>query len=253
MPAAPIQYGMRIRISHVASRLFLRSLEVKYQHKESSQQRMIVCSGLKDDSTLWLVKPSHAKLGVQTKERVCHGDIVRLENVSTKKNLHSHTKPSPFAVSHGHNQQEVTGFQKMGSGVGNEDDDWIVQLDVPSEWTSEQPFALKHVTTGAFLHSHGLADPHATEGQQEVTAIPAPDSNSSWVCFLENNGSEGTVAAAKPSPNAGASSFEGVDNPLEPCSYAGSPVWDFGAHWPRIGWCGQLGRGALFGATRQPD
>lgn len=180
-PPTPIRYGILLRLRHQESQLYLRSLAIPYNHLNSSQQSMIVGAAHVDDQSCWLIKPRHELRGSRADEVVRHGDIIRLENVATHLNLHSHRHPSPFAVCHGHRQQEVSGFGSGGAGVGDIQDDWRIDLDTPGgTWLASSPVRLCHVTTGVFLHSHGLADPVLTNGKQEVTGVQIPDGNSLW-------------------------------------------------------------------------
>lgn len=63
----------------------------------------------KDDNNLWLVKkfdsdemPSEAML-------VKHGDLIRLEHVITRRNLHSHKEIAPISKKH----YQVTGYGEV--------------------------------------------------------------------------------------------------------------------------------------------
>jgi len=106
---------------------------------------------------------------------VQHGDIVRLEHVATRRNLHSHSgHPSPVTK-----QQEATCFGSNGSGDSN--DNWQVEVDSSGSWGAAKRVRLVHVNTKHTLHSHlGWSHSSWTAGQQEVTAYAGRDANDWW-------------------------------------------------------------------------
>lgn len=129
--------------------------------------------------SVWLIKGADSlgesfQRGVAVKQ----GDVIRLEHEATRKNLHSHSMPSPLT-----NQQEVTAFGIAGKGDGN--DDWVVDLGGLGEWQFGKPMRLDFRGTGMVLHSHsGHSHPVLTAGLQEVTAYRRGDSNDPWECEL---------------------------------------------------------------------
>jgi dolichyl-phosphate-mannose--protein O-mannosyl transferase len=102
---------------------------------------------------------------------VRHGDIIRLEQVLTRRNLHSHSgHPSPVT-----GQQEMTCFGE--GGIGDEDDNWRVEADGEG-WTVGGRVRLIHNPTNHALHSHGgYSHSQWTAGQQEVTGFDSRDDN----------------------------------------------------------------------------
>lgn len=67
------------------------------------------------------------------------GDIIRLEHIGTRKNLHSHLVVSPLS-----GKQEVSAYGDKGEG--DTGDNWmlICQNDL---WERDDPIVLKHVDT----------------------------------------------------------------------------------------------------------
>jgi hypothetical protein len=179
--SAKIKYGSVIYLRHISTNTLLKSLPKPYCHPGTSGQQMIVASLQKSDETRWLVKGPHNTADKYAiGEEVRHGDKIRLEHISTKRNLHSHDAPSPLS-----NQQEVTCFGTNGGGDGN--DDWIVDLEGNGLWIFDQEVRLIHVSTSKALHSHaGYSNLVFTAGEQEVTAVPKGDRNDLWIVAAED-------------------------------------------------------------------
>lgn len=90
------------------------------------------------------------------------GDVVRLSNLETRRNLHSHNVKSPLS-----NQQEVTAVEDGN----NPEDDWKVlcanhdnnshnknKNDNSSLWRRGQSIKLQHVVTGKCLGANSGAE-----------------------------------------------------------------------------------------------
>jgi hypothetical protein len=173
-PAVAIRYGMRIRLRHESTQRFLKSLGKNYSHSDSSLQQMVVTAIEADDSTTWLVKPmsDHPSLN-RTNEVVKNKDLLRLEHVATRRNLHSHGHPAPI----NRDQQEVSAFGIAGEGDAN--DEWT--LEAQSEvWLAGAPVRLVHRATRKNLHSHSSTHPVFSDGFQEVTCYSGRDANDLW-------------------------------------------------------------------------
>ncbi len=173
---AIVKYGQVIKLSHVWSGRTLHSHALNYGHAGGSGQQQVTCFDGSDDNDLWRVKGAHGtpdnhKVG----QDVRNGDIIRLEHVLTRRNLHSHAG----IVSPVTRQQEVTCFGDNGNGDGN--DDWRVELDGSGYWSSANRLRLIHVPSNAALHSHlGFKHSQWTAGQQEVTGFGPRDANDWW-------------------------------------------------------------------------
>jgi hypothetical protein len=172
----PVRYGTTFKLRHAATDCSLHSHPISYGHPGSSGQQQVTCFGGADDNDLWRVKASNGQPGgARSGQPVEHGDIVRLEHVATRRNLHSHQGiSSPVS-----GQQEVSCYGQFG--VGDENDDWCVDIAGGGRWEAGTLLRLVHVATNAALHSHrGYAHPVWTMGQQEVTAYAGRDSNDLW-------------------------------------------------------------------------
>ncbi|XP_032689103.1 protein O-mannosyl-transferase 2 isoform X6 [Odontomachus brunneus] len=133
----------------------------------------------KDDNNLWLVKkfdsdemPSEAML-------VKHGDLIRLEHVITRRNLHSHKEIAPISKKH----YQVTGYGENGTGDAN--DVWKILItngkdgDVVETVTSKLKFI--HYLHHCVLTCNGKTLPKWGYNQQEVSCNPnMRDKNALW-------------------------------------------------------------------------
>lgn len=176
MVGQPVKYGDSIRLNHVATGYALHSHSINYSHPRSSQQQQVTAYSGQDSNDYWLVKvqhglPSDRKSG----QPVRHGDVLRIEHVATKKNLHSHIAPSPLT-----GQQEVTAFGNDGEGDAN--DNWRIEVIGKGIWFEKKKIRLIHLDTKSALHSHaGHSHSERTAGQQEVTCYTGRDDNDLWV------------------------------------------------------------------------
>jgi len=181
-----ICYGMKIRLRHDQTGAYLKSIDRPYVHPGSSNQHMVGGAARADDSTIWLVKPSHDKrMHKIDGQALCDGDLLRLEHIQTARNLHSHSAPAPLT---GPGQREVTTFMHQASGLGDYQDDWVLDLVGRVAWDSGNSCRLIHNVTKGFLHSHGIADPYKTAGMFEVTNVPAGDANDLWTVEILSRG-----------------------------------------------------------------
>lgn len=174
-PAASISYFAQIRLRHHSGQLLASAAE-NYSHTRGSKQQIVGAVSDADDSTWWLVRPHNGgDFEKKATDFVKAGDVIRLQHVSTGRNLHSHS----FAPPQCPDQHEVSAYGE--DGAGNHDDDWIVETRADAAADTGALFLFKHVTTGHYLHSHD--DRHFEAGQQkyqEVTAFDGDDSNNDW-------------------------------------------------------------------------
>lgn len=64
----------------------------------------------KDDNNLFLVKKYNAELvDDEDVEILKNGDLIRLEHVSTRRNIHSHREMAPISKKH----YQVTGYGEV--------------------------------------------------------------------------------------------------------------------------------------------
>jgi dolichyl-phosphate-mannose--protein O-mannosyl transferase len=145
-------------------------------HPGSSKEQQITAFEGSNDDDYWIVKgPNNFPDLYKKSETIQHGDIIRLEHVTTRKNLHSHGGyPSPIT-----SQQEVTGFGT--DGIGDFNDNWRVDIEDGGAWLEGAKIRLIHQQTGVALHSHkGHNLPEYGYYQQEVTGFRDRNKDDWW-------------------------------------------------------------------------
>jgi hypothetical protein len=194
-----ICYGMTIRIRHVATGALLTSCEHNYRHERSSAQQIVGGSARLNENNIWKVKPPHHQMHITMDgQPVMEADAIRLEHVTTRKNLHSHDKPAPLT---GPGQNEVTAHAGSGPGIGDIRDDWFVALTQGDAWCINQAIRLRHLRPqGRILHSHGLADQNLTAGLYEVTTVVTGDANDLFICESSDQPEHNVSLIDEPAP-----------------------------------------------------
>ncbi|KAK9498228.1 hypothetical protein O3M35_004088 [Rhynocoris fuscipes] len=155
-----------------------------YPEGIGARQQQITTYTHKDDNNKWLVKPYQAD-DEQSNDSgnnihlLKHGNLVRLEHVPTRRNLHSHKEVAPITKKH----YQVTGYGENGTGDPN--DVWKVYIvggssgDVVQTVTSQLKFI--HYLQHCVLTTTGKQLPSWAYEQQEVTCNPnLRDSYGSW-------------------------------------------------------------------------
>jgi hypothetical protein len=171
-----IKTGMIVRLRHVATGSYLKSLPINYSSGNSHQQ-VVVTSVDQGPENDWLIKHEHDLRDDCTEAIVINGKKVRLEHCDTGRNLHSHEGHSAPASP---SQQEVTACGT--SGFADTNDDWRVETSEEKLRVGSQ-FRLIHSRTNRALNSHGvlLAESGLAPGDYEVTASSGGDPNDLWV------------------------------------------------------------------------
>ena len=68
----------------------------------------------KDDNNLFLVKKYESELdNDEDVELVRNGDLIRLQHITTRRNIHSHKEMAPISKKH----YQVTGYGEVGKMV----------------------------------------------------------------------------------------------------------------------------------------
>lgn len=68
----------------------------------------------KDDNNLFLIKKYEIELeNGEDVELVRNGDLIRLEHVTTRRNIHTHKEMAPISKKH----YQVTGYGEVGKMV----------------------------------------------------------------------------------------------------------------------------------------
>uniref|UniRef100_A0A1B6CJ65 Protein O-mannosyl-transferase 2 n=2 Tax=Clastoptera arizonana TaxID=38151 RepID=A0A1B6CJ65_9HEMI len=140
-----------------------------YPDGVGARQQQITTYTHKDENNKWLVK-KYNNDSTNGTELLKHGDLVRLEHVLTRRNLHSHREQAPITKKH----YQVTGYGENGTGDAN--DVWKVEIiggvvgDVVTTVTSR--LKLVHYLQNCILTTSGKQLPKWAYEQQEVSCNP---------------------------------------------------------------------------------
>ena len=136
------------------------------------RQQQVTTYSHKDSNNLWLIK----KADVNPKENehahlVKNGDLIRLEHVVTRRNLHSHKDRAPLTKIH----QHVSCYGENGTGDMNDVFKLTVLNSAPKDVLNAitHRFQLIHMGTGCALQSHPKQLPKWGWEQMEVTCNPS--------------------------------------------------------------------------------
>ncbi|KAG9508710.1 Protein O-mannosyl-transferase 2, partial [Fragariocoptes setiger] len=190
---AHLAYGATITLkNNRIGGAYLHSHMHLYPHGIGARQQQVTAYSHKDANNHWLVKraqDSDTRSSQSNHDDVSYvhdGDLLRLEHVLTRRNLHSHREPAPVTKRH----FQVTGYGQNGTGDLNDvwrivlSDSWRPTVDadlVTRIWTVKSKFRLIHVRTGCALHSHSRQLPKWAYEQLEVTCNPRiHDTNNLW-------------------------------------------------------------------------
>jgi dolichyl-phosphate-mannose--protein O-mannosyl transferase len=166
-----VSCGSVIKLMNLAHKVRLHSHDVKYG-SGSGQQSVTGVSTSEDVNSHWVVKGVNEKDVCSRGEPIECGQKVRLEHLTTKKNLHSHHFSSPLS-----SEQEVSAFGD--SGVGDSGDIWKVMCE-GDFWNRDEKVMFKHHDTGAFLSTSGQTFGRPISGQYEIVGRFSPDSYTDW-------------------------------------------------------------------------
>ncbi|RZF34134.1 hypothetical protein LSTR_LSTR003544 [Laodelphax striatellus] len=177
-----VAYGAIVTLkNHRTGGGYLHSHWHLYPEGVGARQQQITTYTHKDENNKFLIKYYNKEIDVNDTEVVLlrHGDLVRLEHVTTHRNLHSHREPAPISKKH----YQVTGYGE--NGVGDANDVWKVQIvggregDVVHTVTSKLKFI--HALQHCILTTSNKQLPKWAYEQQEVSCNPnLRDKNAIW-------------------------------------------------------------------------
>ncbi|XP_046419924.1 protein O-mannosyl-transferase 2 isoform X4 [Neodiprion fabricii] len=175
-----LAYGAIITLkNHRTGGGYLHSHWHLYPEGMGARQQQITTYSHKDDNNRWLVKKFDTNVLPPDNVLVKHGDLIRLEHIVTRRNLHSHKEVAPISKKH----YQVTGYGENGTGDAN--DVWKVLIvngkedDIVETVTSKLKFV--HYLHHCALTSSGKTLPKWAYSQQEVSCNPnMRDKNSMW-------------------------------------------------------------------------
>lgn len=163
--------GSAIKLVNGAHNVRLHSHDVKYG--SGSGQQSVTGTSIKEDvNSHWTIKGHTDKTWCKRGEPVECGQKIRLEHLTTHRNLHSHHFSSPLS-----NSQEVSAFGE--GGHGDTGDVWTVVCE-GDFWRRDGDIMLKHVDTGAYLAASGHTYGRPINGQMEIVGTSRPDGSTQW-------------------------------------------------------------------------
>ncbi|KAG7199350.1 hypothetical protein KM043_018194 [Ampulex compressa] len=162
-----VSCGSSLKLTNVHYNVRLHSHDIKYG-SGSGQQSVTGTDAKEDGNSYWLVKAETKRQCTRGKPIKC-GDIIRLEHMATKKNLHSHHISSPLS-----GKQEVSAYGDS-KGEGDSGDDWMLVCDTEF-WRRDTSITLKHIDTDTYLAVSGRTYGNPISGQIEIVAEYAPSS-----------------------------------------------------------------------------
>ncbi|EDV21774.1 uncharacterized protein TRIADDRAFT_30184 [Trichoplax adhaerens] len=135
------------------------------------QQQQVTTYSHKDENNLFMIKKHNASYSdQQSLEYVKNGDIIRLEHVQTKRNLHSHLERAPVTKRH----YQVTCYGN--NGTGDDNDYWVIHAtnaEIGSKISIVKSILrFVHYNVKCALHSHEKQLPKWGWEQMEVTCNP---------------------------------------------------------------------------------
>ncbi|XP_074000171.1 stromal cell-derived factor 2 [Rhodnius prolixus] len=152
-----VTYGSVIKLINMDYKVRLHSHDVNYG-TGSGQQSVTATHQQEDVNSHWLIKPP-TKPSARGEPVKC-GDKIRLQHLSTSKNLHSHHFSSPLS-----GNQEVSAYGV--NGEGDSGDHWVV-LCSSEFWNRNEEIMLRHVDTDVYLSVSGRQYGSPISGQMEV-------------------------------------------------------------------------------------
>ncbi|KAJ9576808.1 hypothetical protein L9F63_006582 [Diploptera punctata] len=176
-----VAYGAAITLkNHRTGGGYLHSHWHLYPEGVGARQQQITTYTHKDDNNLFLIKKYNSESSEDDEvEIVKNGDLVRLEHVTTRRNIHSHKEMAPISKKH----YQVTGYGENGTGDAN--DVWKVVIvagkdnEVVTTVSSKLKFI--HYLQHCVLTSSGKQLPKWAYEQQEVSCNSnMRDKNALW-------------------------------------------------------------------------
>ncbi|RUS71376.1 hypothetical protein EGW08_020859, partial [Elysia chlorotica] len=178
-----IAYGSEITLKQRRTGgAYLHSHSHLYPEDHPPRQQQVTTYSHKDENNIWLIKPAGKEMteaDYKDVNFVHSGDLIRLQHITTGRNLHSHKEFAPMTKHH----YQVSGYGQNGSGDAN--DIWVVEVDGGSRGEKIQTVRSKlrfvHYNVGCLLHSHDKKLPKWGWEQMEVTCqTDVRDTTSAW-------------------------------------------------------------------------
>lgn len=177
-----ITCGSSLRIQNEITKYYLSSFSMNW----SSGSRLQIITAVKDNSqyeSLFVIKEADGQEPCVTGTPIKCDSIIRLEHVTTEKNLHSHEYPSFITSS-----QEACAFGSNGNGDVNDNFKIICYKWKEENIKGETQFFLQHVATGKYLYinyKNSMYNDYncrgcPINGQREVSLTATKDKQCLW-------------------------------------------------------------------------
>lgn len=142
----PVTCGSAVKLINKETGFLLHSHTVAWG-SGSGQQSVTTTGVVSDANSLWIVKEKFKENACQAGEPIKCGDTIRLEHMSTGRNLHSHLFKSALS-----GNQEVSGFGE--EGFGDTGDNWKLICETNGKyWERGNPVVFQHIDTGKYLYT----------------------------------------------------------------------------------------------------
>ncbi|KAJ6233128.1 stromal cell-derived factor 2-like protein [Anaeramoeba flamelloides] len=164
----PVTCGSIIRLQNLETLNHLHSHNINYG-SGSRQQSVTGLRNTDDTGSLWLVKGKHGTECPQGRI-LANGDIIRLEHLTTRKNLHSHQYKSPLS-----NNQEVSAFGQNSRGDSGDNFELVLEN---GKWYRDEEIILKHESTNSYLADSSIQYGKPVQGQTEICTLKNKDPQS---------------------------------------------------------------------------
>ncbi|XP_022905943.1 stromal cell-derived factor 2 [Onthophagus taurus] len=163
--------GSVVKLMNSDYRVRLHSHDVKYG-TGSGQQSVTGTEVQEDVNSHWAIKAGTGEVCQRGKPIPC-GSVIRLEHITTNKNLHSHHFSSPLS-----GNQEISCYGD-DKGEGDTGDHWMVVCPGDS-WTRDDNIMLKHIDTNQYLAASGKTFGRPINGQMEIVGVRSTSGSVHW-------------------------------------------------------------------------
>jgi len=165
--------GTVLKLRNLSCGYRLHSHQVTYG-SGSGQQSVTGFPGSDDNNSYWVVKGPFGSKECITGTPVANGDSIRLEHLSTNRNLHSHLHSSPLS-----HQQEVSCFGENENG--DTSDNWVVKpVNNSPYWTRGAQVRFQHQDTNKYLQMTSSSFGNPIPGQREVVCSTKQTEDTKW-------------------------------------------------------------------------
>eukprot|EP00299_Pterocystis_sp_00344_P015064 c7507_g1_i1.p1 GENE.c7507_g1_i1~~c7507_g1_i1.p1 ORF type:complete len:265 (+),score=45.30 c7507_g1_i1:57-851(+) len=172
--------GSAIKLNHARTsyRLHSHNVRLPYGPRFSGQQSVTCVPYQNNPESLWLVKSISDDVPCNRGDPILKDSKIRLEHVSTGRNLHSHANfMSPLS-----GNQEVSAFGENGNGDSGDHFQVTWKRGLGDKWRKGMGIRLIHVDTHcALINDPQYVYSSVIWGHTEVSCSIDQDGNSVWI------------------------------------------------------------------------